>query len=148
MVLINNILLDSLHNSEINDIISARKFLKGNKLISCINYNFFINIETEKFLFFKKDLDGHVYIDIKIPHVGDFIGNLYCSNDNILLDVKFGGNYYGTQDDFYNFFNPYYLVTVRCLFKNNFIPKEFTINYKVYVIQEELIDEIKTKTFI
>jgi hypothetical protein len=143
MILINNILLDSLQNSEINDIISARKFLKDNKLVSCINYDFSINIETEKFLFFKKDLDGHVYIDIKIDHIGDFIGNLHCSNDNIFLDVKFGGNYYGTQDDFYNFFNPYYLVKVRCSFKNNFIPKEFTINYKVYVIQEEIIDEIK-----
>jgi hypothetical protein len=143
MVLINNILLDSLHNSEINDIISARKFLKDNKLVSCINYDFFINIETEKFLFFKKDLDGNVYIDIKIDHIGDFIGNINCSNDNILLDVKFGGNYYGTQDDFYNFFNPYYLVKVRCLFKNNFIPKEFSIKYKIYVIQEELINEIK-----
>ena len=94
MVLINNILLDSLHNSEINDIVSARKFLKDNKLVSCINYDFFINIETEKFLFFKKDLDGNVYIDIKIDHIGDFIGNINCSNDNILIDVKFGGNYY------------------------------------------------------
>jgi hypothetical protein len=143
MVLINNILLDSLHNSEINDIVSARKFLKDNKLVSCINYDFFINIETEKFLFFKKDLDGNVYIDIKIDHIGDFIGNINCSNDNILVDVKFGGNYYGTQDDFYNFFNPYYLVKLRCIFKNNFIPKEFTIKYKIYVIQEELINEIK-----
>jgi hypothetical protein len=143
MVLINNILLDSLHNNEINDIVAARKFLKDNKSIYCINYDFFINIETEKFLFFKKDLDGNVYIDIKIDHIGDFIGNLNCSNDNILVDVKFGGNYYGTQDDFYNFFNPYYLVKLRCIFKNNFIPKEFTIKYKIYVIQEELINEIK-----
>lgn len=143
MVLINNILLDSLHNSEINDIISARKFLKDNKHVSCINYDFLINIETEKFLFFKKDLDGNVYIDIKIDHIGDFIGNINCSNDNIFVDVKFGGNYYGTQDDFYNFFNPYYLVKLRCIFKNNFIPKEFTIKYKIYVIQEELINEIK-----
>jgi hypothetical protein len=143
MVLINNILLNSTYKHEINDIVSARKFLKDNKLVPCINYDFFINIETEKFLFLKKDLDGHVYIDIKIDHIGDFIGNLNCSNDNILIDVKFGGNYYGTQDDFYNFFNPYYLVKLRCIFKNNFIPKEFTIKYKIYVIQEELIDELK-----
>jgi hypothetical protein len=143
MVLINNILLNSTYKHEINDIVSARKFLKDNKLVPCINYDFFINIETEKFLFLKKDLDGHVYIDIKIDHIGDFIGNLNCSNDNILIDVKFGGNYYGTQDDFYNFFNPYYLVKLRCIFKNNFIPKEFTIKYKIYVIQEEVIDELK-----
>jgi len=143
MVLINNILLNSTYKHEINDILSARKFLKDNKLVPCINYDFFINIETEKFLFLKKDLDGHVYIDIKIDHIGDFIGNLNCSNDNILIDVKFGGNYYGTQDDFYNFFNPYYLVKLRCIFKNNFIPKEFTIKYKIYVIQEEVIDELK-----
>ena len=143
MVLINNILLDSLYKNKIHDIITARDFLKDNKSVSSINYNFLINVETEKFIFFKKDLDGHIYIDIKIPHIGDFIGNLYCSNDNILLDVKFGGNYYGTRDDFYNFFNPYYLVKVRCLFKNNFIPKEFTINYKIYVIQEEIVNEIK-----
>jgi hypothetical protein len=145
MLLINNILLNSLYKNDINNITTAREFLKDNKLISSINYDAFISIETEKFLFFKKDLDGHIYIDIKIPHIGDFIGNLYCSNDNILLDVNFGGNYYGTQDDFYNFFNPYYLVTVRCLFENSFIPKEFKIKYKIYVIQEELLNEIKIK---
>ena len=143
MVLINSILLNSLYKNEIHDIITARKFLKDNNLLSSINYDFSISIETSNILFYKKDLNGNMYIDIKIDHIGDVIGNFWCSNDNILLDIKFRGNYYGTQHNFYNFFNPYYLIKVRCLFKNNFIPKEFNINYKVYVIQEDIIYDIK-----